>query len=231
MTTDSTPIQPARILEGFELFTDTLELNTSWEVNRRIYETWRIFDPWPTGLLFHMAGPSGDDVRIQAVWSDASLEAEHMKSIGIDRFTDVVAVLANEFETAPPDMLPVSRRLHHVSLGPLAERFVDIGPDLDESAGRQLGTTLTAIDLDFSALRAVEAAQALASAGVGEAMPEDLILRVSWLEDEAIKETQLWKSDEAARGFVERNGSQLTGSAPIAFREIKRLAIASAELR
>jgi hypothetical protein len=240
---DSTPTpdagstrSSALVLGGFRLYTDTVEKGVSWEVNRKIYEAWRIFDPWPRGMLLHMAGPDGPDVRVEAVWTDSHAEAEHMGTVGIERFTKVVEVLAREFEGPPPDMLPVSLVLRHVSFGPLAKHFVDIGPDLDESSGKQLGTALTTLDLDCRGLTEQQTEELWRAAGLGETVPSELILRIVYVVDGALRETQLWKSESSARAFAEDvltpEAERIAGTAQAIstdFREIKRLAISSDE--
>lgn len=227
----------ATVLDGFDLFTDTHLVDTPWEVNRRIYEAWRIFDPWPRGLLFHLAGPTGTGVRIQSVWRSAQHESEHMTTIGAERFTDVVGVLVGELGISVPDMLPVNSQLRSVSFGPLARNFVDIGPDLDESVGRQFGTVLTAVDFDHGSLADDQLNDLWQQTGTGESSPEAMITQFSWRVGEATYETQLWQSEELARAHVEgvlgpqlarvgRSAEELA----IGYREITRMAIASSEL-
>jgi hypothetical protein len=230
MNPNSPQMQPAQVVDGFALLTDTYEKDTPWAVNRRIYENWRIFDPWPQGMLLHMAGPVGSDVRVQAVWTNEEDKDRHMAAIGIERFTDVVEALAREFETAPPDMVPISRKLRLIAFGSPAKHLVDIGPDLDESSGKQFGTAMTSADIDYSSLSGQEVEELTAGAGLGAELPAEMIMRAVWDGENGLEETQVWKSEAAAREFFEQHQAHFTDEIPVVFHEVVRLAIASSEL-
>lgn len=239
MNTDSPPTTPrtdaharAVVVDGFKQVTETFMKDKPWEYNRRVYEIWRIFDPWPDGFLLHMAGPTDEGVVIQAIWRDAAAEASYMAEIGIERYTEIAHAMAGERPDAPADLLPQNLELRHLSFGPLAARFIDIGPDLDESSGKQLGTVMTAVDLEYAALSGEQTEQLWREAGLGATVPGDLIMRAVFVRDGGLVETQLWASEDAARGFVERTLAPAAAPAevPARYREIKRIAISSSGL-
>ena len=235
---------PAVVVSGYELSIETI-IDASWEYNRRQYELWRIFDPWPAGFLLHVAGPAEDTVPVQAIWRNYEVQSQYMADVGVHRFTEVVRVMTEEHggrQAALADVEPVHRKITHLGFGPLALGFIDIGPDLDESAGRQLGTVLTAIDIKIEALNAASTDELWRKLRLVEQIDTELIMRLQETEDSEgngdLRETQVWSSEAAARRFVDDElFPQLRdcGVAPeafpeIEFREIRRLAISSAEL-
>lgn len=223
-------------VEGFALVNDTLMRGKSWEYNRRLYEAWAIYDHWPSTSLLQIGGPTDEGALVQAVWTHDGAEREYMTQVGAERFTEAVRVLTEELGAPPADILPLNMELYEVVFGPLARHFIDIGADLDESAGRSLGGQLTALDLDLSALDADQTEAFRRAAGLGGAtVPEDLILRLSLNREGAIEETLLWPTEDLAKSFTEQvivpAAHEATGhpdAVPVRRREIKRLAISSA---
>lgn len=224
------PLVPA----GFTMANETFMEGQPWAYNQRIYELWRIWDPWPRGCLLQMTGPTELGVLVQAVWESEEAEQKYMAKIGIDRYTDCIRQLGGEFGERPADVLPTSYELHQIAFGPLADRFADIGADLDEARGKQFGTVLTAVDFDLSAI-GVSGADELADAtGLSRELPGELILRMVLLLDDQIKETQLWTSEQAAREFADgalATAAQMHDPLPASYREIKRLAICGDSLK
>lgn len=138
----------------------------------------------------------------------------------------------------PVDLLPVNNKLERLTFGPLAKHFIDIGPDLDESAGKQFGTVLTAVDIRLPGISADQQDRLWAGLRlVNEAHPE-LIVRIQTTDDAETRDTHLWVSEGAARDFVESQLipllAQIAGpeaAEPVVeFRSIRRLAIGSSEL-
>lgn len=224
---------PAVVLGGFGLINETLMRGKDWAYNERVQAGWRMWDPWPDGCLLHVSGPTPDGGLTQAVWRDEAAEFAYMSTIAIERFTGVIAEMVKEGFEPPADVLPVNLELKYLAFGPLAERFVDIGADLDGAAGRQFGTVLTAVDLGLTALSGEQLEELWRTVGLGESVPADLIMRAAFVKDGESIETQIWASDEAAQRFVEAAlkpaVTKIAGSGDAVsatFREIKRLAIA-----
>ncbi|MGB1583589.1 MAG: hypothetical protein ACPHCI_07355 [Solirubrobacterales bacterium] len=228
---------PAVVVTGFELLTETA-IGAPWEYNRRVYEIWGIYAHWPAGFLLHMAGPSSDGVMIQSVWRTSEQESTYMAEVGIERYTEVTRVLSEEGSEHPVDLLPVNNKLERLTFGPLAKHFVDIGPDLDESAGKQFGTVLTAVDIRLPGISTDQQERLWTELRLANEAHPDLIVRIQVTDDTETRDTHLWVSERAAREFVE---SQLTpllaqiaepeAAAPVVeFRPIRRLAIGSSEL-
>lgn len=225
---------PAVQVTGYSLINETLMRDKSWAYNRRVYELWRIWDPWPPASLLQISGPTDTGALTQAVWRDQAAEHAYMSKQGAERFTDVVRTLIAEGEHPLADVLPINMALSYVALGPLARGFIDIGADLDESAGLQLGTVLTAVDLDHSALGAQHSAELQEVAGPLDSIPGELIVRLLHTKDDALRETQVWASEGAARGFLEGRylpeAERIAGrpdAVDVTPRVIKRLAISS----
>lgn len=208
-----------------------------WEYNRRVYEIWQIYAHWPAGFLLHMAGPSKDGVMIQSVWKDADAESTYMAEVGIERYTEVARVMTVQGTAPPVDLLPVNCRLAHLAFGPLAANFVDIGPDLDESTGRQFGTELTAVDIRLPGFSAEQQDSLWQELGVVDGTPPEMIVRLQVEDSVELRDTQLWVSGDHARAFV--NTELLPAVAAIAgddapqplidYRPIRRLAIGTRE--
>jgi hypothetical protein len=231
------PSSQAVVVDGFSMVNETLMDGKSWEYHRRVYELWRIWDPWPPASLLQLSGPTERGSVTQAVWRDLAAEREYMSNEGVERFTEVARVLAEERVDPPADLLPVNFELEFVAFGPSARGFIDIGADLDEAAARQFGTVLTAVDLDYSALSAEQTQQLMDAAGLGATIPGDMVLRFGYLQDGALHETEVWRSEQAARAFVDEllqpEAARIAGTPEaIGFtvREVKRLAISSSGL-
>lgn len=217
----------------FRMVTETTLVGHTWEYNREVYELWRIFDPWPDGMLLHVGGPRGRDVVVFSVWRDSNAESEYMGKIGIERYTDAAGELVNRGLEPPSDLLPDNREIVSVTLGPLARYFFDIGADLDESSGRQFGVPLAALEIDYGALERSEVEQRCRAAGLGEALPGALIVRIVHRAGEGLRELQVWASQGVAEQYLEQvfrpqiaAGDRVETSS----FEIKRLAISSAQI-
>lgn len=228
---------PAVVVDDFEMLTEA-PMAAPWSHNQRVYEVWAIYAHWPEGFLLHMAGPSKIGVMIQSVWRTPDHESTYMAETGVERYTEVARVLSVEDHQQPADLLPVNSRLAHLSFGPLAGHFVDIGPDLDESSGKQFGTQLTAIDIELPSLSAEQQETLWNELDLVDNAAPDLILRMQIEEETQLRDTLLWKSEEAARAFVDNEllprVAEIAGEdadAPIMeFRPVVRLAIGSKEL-
>lgn len=226
----------AVVVNDFELLTET-GMEAPWSHNQRVYEIWGIYAHWPEGFLLHMAGPSKIGVMIQSVWRSNEHESTYMAEVGVERYTEVARVLSVDDHEHPADLLPVNTRLAHLSFGPLAEHFVDIGPDLDESAGKQFGTELTAIDILLPSLSAEQQAILWDELDLVDNAAPDLILRIQIDDGTQLRDTQLWKSEDAARAFVEHEllprvaaiAGEDAEEPVIDYRPIRRLAIGSSE--
>lgn len=228
---------PSVEVDGFALLTETLLEGKAWEYNQKLFPIWRIFDPWPEGYLLHIAGPTDAGVYIQAIWRDRAAENDYMSKIGIERYTEVARVFTEQGIDTPADLLPSNHELSLLALGPLASKFVDPGPDLDESACRQFGTTITALDIGFGALSDDQIRELWRAMDLDENMPGEMILRIAADYDGEFKESQIWISEEAANRFFTEQlapvaetiaGTGVTLNART--REIRRLAILSSEL-
>lgn len=230
---------PALRSSGFELSVES-RLKADWLYNRRLYEIWAIYDHWPDGMLLNIAGPSADGVVIQALWKDAETQDEYFGRLGIERFTEVVRQLATAAEPNPviADLEPVHRSIGHLSFGPLAHAFTDIGPDLDESAAHFFGTTPVAVDIRFPGFESEQVDGLWRNLRLVDELHPRLIVRLQEVgRMGVILETQTWLSEDDARAFVEREltpafedlNSSGNGGIECTYREIKRIAISSRE--
>lgn len=231
---------PVTRTTGFELSVES-RMNVDWLYNRRLYEIWAIYDHWPEGMLFNIAGPSSDGVIIQALWKNAEKQDEYFGRKGIERFTEVVRQLATASEPNPviADLEPIHRAITHLSFGSLARAFTDIGADLDESAAHFYGTTPVALDIRFPGVETEQVEELWRDLRLVDELHPRLIVRMQEVGSlGAILETQTWLSEDDARTFVSQeltpafDALKISGEGRMecAYREIKRIAISSREL-
>lgn len=239
---------PSVVVTDCELGIET-KIDADWEYNRRQYELWEIYNHWPSGFLLHVAGPIDDGVMVQAIWQNYSIQSAYMAEIGVHRFTEVVRVMTKEGggdQTPLADVEPVHRSITHLSFGPLAAQFIDIGADLDESAGVKLGSVLTAFDVQIESLDEPSTLALWSDLNLVEQIDPQLIMRLQDADPEtegegaatSLRETQVWSSKGAAERFVHeqlypqlaQTGASRAQLPEIKFREIRRLAISSGEL-
>ena len=231
---------PVMRTTGFELSVES-RMNVDWLYNRRLYEIWAIYDHWPEGMLSSIAGPSSDGVIIQALWKNAEKQDEYFGRLGIERFTEVVRQLTTASEPNPviADLEPIHRSLTHLSFGPLARAFTDIGADLDESAAHFYGTTPVALDIRFPGVKTEQIEALWSDLRMVDELPPRLIVRMQEVGSlGVILETQTWLSEDDARAFVRQeltpafDALKISGEGRMecAYREIKRIAISSHEL-
>lgn len=228
---------PAVIASDHELLTET-GMDAPWEYNQRVYEIWAIYDHWPSGFLMHMAGPCAAGVMIQSVWRTPEHESTYMAEVGVERYTEVARVMTVEGSSPPVDLLPANNKLERLAFGPLAKHFIDIGPDIDGAAAKQFGTQLTAIDIRLPGLSDDERQELWRQLDLVDNVAPELIVRVQLSDDDGLRDTHLWVSEQAARAFVENELlpalSELFGPGAdppvLEFRPIPRLAISSSEI-
>lgn len=228
------------VVEDYELSVES-RMNVDWLYNRKLYEIWAIFDHWPDGMLFNIAGPTSDGVIIQALWANAEMQDKYFGEVGIERFTEVVRTLSTEEEPNPviADLEPVHRAVRHLSFGRLATAFIDIGADLDESAVHFYGTTPVALSIRFHGLDAEQIDALWRNLDLVHRLHPRMIMR---MQEAAlltqILETQVWLTEADARRFVTEELSPAFNSAgfgdgarvEVGYRELKRIAISSKEL-
>lgn len=225
---------------GYELSVES-RLNVDWPYNRRLYEIWAIYDHWPIGMLYNIAGPSSDGVIIQAVWSNITDQDSYFGKLGVERFTEVVRAMATAEDPIPviADLEPNHRKVTHLSFGPLARAFIDIGPDLDESAVHFYKTNPVAIDIKLHMVDPRQISALWRGLQLEEAVHPRMIVRTQERGVVGLPlETQVWLSEEDARAFV---ADELTAAfkalelppesrLDVTYRELKRIAISSDEL-
>lgn len=225
---------------GYDLSVES-KMAVDWLYNRRLYEIWAIYDHWPAGMLYNIAGPSVDGVIIQALWTNAEAQDAYFGQLGIERFTEVVRQMATTAEPNPviADLEPVHRRVTHLSFGPLARAFIDIGADLDESAAHFYGTTPVAIDIRLHATETAVVGELWRGLDLVESIHPRMIVRTQEEGRVGVPlETQVWLSEIEARRFVsdelapafEKMKLPSECRLDVQYREIKRIAISSSEL-
>ena len=224
----------ALVIDDFSLMTETL-MDAPWEYNARVYEIWAMFDNWPEACLFHMSGPSEFGVTIQAVWASSKHERTYMGKVGIERYTEVARVMTSEGTAPSVDLLPNNHPLTHLSLGPLAANFIDIGADLDGAVGRQFGGQITAVDVQIPALGKAELDAFWEALDLVESADPESIVRVQFAGESGPRDTLLWTTEQAARRFVDAEllpaVAEIGGPrAVLEIRPVVRLAIGSSAL-
>jgi hypothetical protein len=196
---EKTPVPDVDSAQWARIATDYETPGATWEYHRVVYNMLDFAHRWPEGMAAHFSWPSPDGWRIVGIWKSEQHHEEYFASVVVEEVSRAIGLMGPVSNPrGAADVEPLRRPVARMVVGPLARKFVDVGPDTEGTAVYALGGEPIAIEIDVAGMDSGTYSLLVERLGYRSAIPSALIAHCAIEIEDGMRIFEVWSGRDDA---------------------------------